>query len=363
MPGKLMEIQGVEIFAAGKWNGDEYSEKDLDEMVRAFDETGKNFRPALKFGHDDNQTLLQRDGHPAAGWVGKLYRKGKKLLADFIDIPEKVYELLQQGAYKRVSSEVYWNAQVGGEKYSRLLGAVALLGADMPAVTCLSDIFQMYAKDAGELRCYDLEQKSFTIEIDKEDLNQQGAKEMDEKEKLRLEAEIEAEKKKNLTLEEKAKTDATELETLRAYKLEQDAKVIAAEKAAVDSALDATITELVSEKLVTPAMKGYVRALIGEERKEYSFGEGKEEKKFSKAGLLKEILKLNSIKKSTVNVDEGSVDGKIDNKAEGSEKAQHETIQKYATDNKVTYKEAYKALNKGLKKSDVEDSEDDEVSE
>ena len=32
------DIKDVEIFKVGKWNGDEYTNKDLDNMVKAFDQ-------------------------------------------------------------------------------------------------------------------------------------------------------------------------------------------------------------------------------------------------------------------------------------------------------------------------------------
>lgn len=361
MAGKLKSIQGVEVFAVGKWNGDEYTQKDLDEMVRAFDETNENNRPALKFGHSESQTLLQKDGLPAAGWIGALYRKGKKLIADFIDIPDKVYDVLRNGAYKRVSSEIYWNARVNDKDYPRLLGAVALLGADMPGVTCLSDIFEMYAADVGELKCYDSDAKMFTIEIDKVDLQSKGAKGMDEKEQAKLVEDIAAEKQKNHALETKAATDAKELEDLRKYKVESDAKIADAEKATFEAKLESEVASLVSEKLVSPAMKPYVRELIGSDKKEYSFGEGKETKTFSKVGLLKEILKLHSNKTATVNVDESSVDSEVEGQATDGEKALQEKITKYAKDNKVSDKEAYKVVMREHLATQVDESADVEV--
>lgn len=87
------KIQGVEIFSVGNWNGDDYTHDDLYEMVRAFDDNKVGARPHLKLGHDDKQELIQRDGMPAAGWIEKLYVVGDKLVADFSDIPKKIFEL------------------------------------------------------------------------------------------------------------------------------------------------------------------------------------------------------------------------------------------------------------------------------
>lgn len=364
----LKSIKGVEIFAAGEWNGDKYSIADLDEMVRAFSETGKTWRPALKLGHDDKQTLLQSDGLPAAGWVGNLYRKGDKLVADFIDLPGKIYDLVKQGAYKRVSSEIYWNATVNGKAYGRVLGAVALLGADMPGVQCLNDIFQMYDAKCGEKHAYDLDLKRFTIEIDKSDLEIKGESKMTEQEEKDLKAKLEAEEKKNLAFVTAQSEKDAEIAELKKNSEASAAKIAEFSAKAEAAELAAQVTELVSEKLVTPAMKPYVAELLGAEKKEYAVaievkkGEEKAEpKKFSnKAGLLKEILKLHKATVSTVNVEENSEDIDADDGELDSEKALNEKIEKYAEENKVSYKAAYKALSaeQGSNAGDDEDDED-----
>ena len=100
---KLSNIKGVEVFSVGTWNGQTFTEQDLDKMVESFKETSATVRPFLKLGHDDDQKLLQKEGLPAAGWVGSLYRKGGKLLADFVDIPKKIMELIENKAYRKVA--------------------------------------------------------------------------------------------------------------------------------------------------------------------------------------------------------------------------------------------------------------------
>src|SRR3990167_797091 len=111
-------------------------------MIRAFQQM--KFKPPLKLGHAEDQKMLQKDGLPAAGWVSALYRVGEKLLADFIDIPEKIWKLIENKAYKNVSSEIFWNIEIDGTLYRRMLAGVALLGADMPAVTNLAGIQALY---------------------------------------------------------------------------------------------------------------------------------------------------------------------------------------------------------------------------
>lgn len=147
---QTFNLNGVEIFSTGVWNGDKYSEKDLDAMIKNFDEVG--FEPPVKLGHNEEQSELQ-DGQPALGYISKIYKVGSKLVADFKELPKKVYEAVKRGNYKRVSSEIYWNYKANGSTFNRVLKAVALLGADIPAVTNLESITGLYSNmGTGEIK-------------------------------------------------------------------------------------------------------------------------------------------------------------------------------------------------------------------
>jgi len=136
--GKLYNMD-AEIFATGTWNGDKYSDADLDDMVKNFDLLANTVKPPIKMGHDPS---IKGDGQPALGWVGAVRKQGNKLIATLIDMPEVVYKAIKQGLYKRVSSEVYWGYKdkASGTKHHRVLAGVALLGADIPAVSTLADL-------------------------------------------------------------------------------------------------------------------------------------------------------------------------------------------------------------------------------
>ncbi len=143
-------LNGVEIFSTGIWNGDRYSEKDLDAMIENFDDVG--FEPPIKLGHNEEQSELQ-DGQPALGYISKIYKVGSKLVADFKELPKKVFDAIKRGNYKRVSSEIYWNYKANGSTFNRVLKAVALLGADIPAVTNLESIEGLYSNmGTGEVK-------------------------------------------------------------------------------------------------------------------------------------------------------------------------------------------------------------------
>ena len=160
------EIKGVEIFATGRWNGQTFNEADLDEMARAFEETGAQIVPPLKLGHDKVQDLAQKAGMPSIGWATRVYRQGSKLLADFSNMPAKVYELVKAGAYRKVSIELWRNMAVGKKVYPMMLKAVSLLGADTPAVQTLDDIIALYSA-AGTAEGFDAEAAAETFEMEK----------------------------------------------------------------------------------------------------------------------------------------------------------------------------------------------------
>ena len=153
-----VDINGLEVFSAGDWNGDKYSEADLDAMVAAFDKVG--FKPTVKAGHADGQEDEKQArkifGAPALGYVNKLYRRGKKLVADITKVPRRFADLIKAGSYSRVSSEVYWSySNHDGQKYPRVLKSVAFLGAEVPAITSLKEIEALYDENQQEFRVYE----------------------------------------------------------------------------------------------------------------------------------------------------------------------------------------------------------------
>lgn len=115
-----------------------FTEGDLDDIERSFSLLGLAGRVPLKFGHNDEQPLT--DGQPALGWVNRVYREGKKLLGDFTDLPKVVYDLIRAGRFKFLSVELLGNVKAGSRVIPWVLDAVALLGADQPAIGTLKDL-------------------------------------------------------------------------------------------------------------------------------------------------------------------------------------------------------------------------------
>lgn len=135
-----MELDNVELMTVGDPDGRRinFTESDLAAIASSFDTLGLAGRVPLKFGHNDQQPLT--DGQPAIGWVNKVWVEGKKLMAQFTDVPRVVYDLVKQGSYKFVSVELLRDVKAGTRAIPWVLDAVALLGADQPAFGTLKDL-------------------------------------------------------------------------------------------------------------------------------------------------------------------------------------------------------------------------------
>lgn len=343
----LQQIKGVEIFSCGKWNGDDYTIDDLNEMVKAFDENKSGARPYLKLGHDSKQKLLQTDGMPAAGWIEKIYIKGNKLVADFVDIPGKIYALIESRAYRKVSSEIFWNITIGDKKYKRMLAAVALLGADTPGVMNLNDILALYKSyensyeklstgDVFDLKYFN--ENEFGKESVMSKTENEIKLELELAQQKEVAEKLEAEKKEFKLKQDQDAKDLADLKEFKKKAEEKELKLIA-EKEAMK--LEKFVTELQAEKLCSPAMVDMVKELLGPDKKEYTAN------KISKEETLKECLKLFAAAKE-VNFAESSSKG--DSKAKDKESELDKKAKEYMEQNKCTYSAALKAVMKDDKK-------------
>lgn len=266
MPKQTFDLKDVEIFSAGKWNNDIYTEKDLDEIVESFNKIGKKIKPFMKLGHANQQALLQKDGYPAAGWITALKRIGTKLLADISAIPRKIKELIENKAYGRFSPEIYINLTDGDKKYPYVLKGIALLGGDTPACTTINDFIDLYTlpvqpdPDTQFLWYYTDHTDDITFETAKDYHVIQEEKNMPDDVKK---------------LEEELKTKNAEIakmgEALKSYEkkfsdLEATVKQITGEKQAIESEkkmseIKAYIDDKVKAGVVLPSQVPFVYSL------------------------------------------------------------------------------------------------------
>lgn len=82
----------------------------------------------------------------------RIYRASKKLLADFTDLPSVVYDAIHKGLYKFVSVELLGGIKADTRVIPWVLDAVALLGADQPAVGTLKDLQALTMRRAAKFR-------------------------------------------------------------------------------------------------------------------------------------------------------------------------------------------------------------------
>lgn len=240
----------VEILAPGEWSGSVVGKviitpKHLEDAVSAFRALGGVLDVALKFGHNKEQKMT--DGQPAIGWVSDVWVKSGKIMARFTDMPKIVYEAIKAKRYKNVSVEGLFDVEHKGEKYGFVLTAVALLGADIPAVNTLADL-QTYLIAKNDLQFSNAVNFTAIGGSNKH----KGESTMTPEEEAALRVELAAAKASNITL------TADNTVAVAAQKKAEGEKE-ASEKTAVFTAQKISLTaegdKLVKEGKATPAQR------------------------------------------------------------------------------------------------------------
>lgn len=144
----MKTLKGIEVFAVGKWNGMAFQAHDLAAMAEAYAALRDVHKVPVKLGHNAEQPFT--DGKPALGWVDALYVRGDKLVADLVDVPDVVAKAIKNRLYRRVSIELSIDVKYQGKHIPFVVDAVALLGADLPAVNVLEDLNAYMSRDAAQ---------------------------------------------------------------------------------------------------------------------------------------------------------------------------------------------------------------------
>lgn len=153
-----------DIFSVGNWNGDEYTEKDLEEMEKNFTLLKDKVKVPFKvdfFKKNAVESGNYHGGMPSCGWITDLKKVGKKLYAHIENIPKVIKELIDKKAYRQVSAEIVWNMKNGEERLRKVLTGVALLGVEMPGVSNLDEFGKLYMvsyEDDEQLKIYEYSQ-------------------------------------------------------------------------------------------------------------------------------------------------------------------------------------------------------------
>lgn len=345
-------INEVEVFSAGTWNKDTYSTNDLHDMVTAFNSLKDGFKPYLKLGHDDSQKLAKSSGMPSVGWVDRIYVRGEKLLADLSYIPKEIYKLIKAKAYRKVSCEIYWNLDVNGNKYPRVLGAIALLGAETPGVLNLKDILGQYAllNSNNEVRVFNADENNDSLKA--YDINFEPI--MEDKsmsqEVEKVQEELEAQKKSYAEVQGQLEAKNKEIEAAQVELAKFREQALKAEAEATAAKVAKFVTEMEAKKLVTPSMKDLVTELLSD-KKEYSLGE----KTVTKEEAIEQILTL-SQEAAKVNFTESS---RADfGKKEDKMKDLEGKVEKYMQEHKCSYGKAMKEVMRDMKPEEKMDEKE-----
>lgn len=269
----LFELEGIEIFRVGTWNGDTYTAKDLDAMVDAFDKIG--FRPPLKLGHNEESDA------PAFGWVRSIRRAGEKLVADFMDLPKTIYDAIKQHRFDTVSIEAYWNLTRNKQKFPLVLKAVALLGSTIPAVSGLKPLRDSFSNLMADVHVYQLTNEDLAMGKKTDDNHEAEVKKL---------ADHIADLTKQLAA---AAGDDTELKKLQAELKTRDDRI-----AAIETSRKSERKTALLKTLRVPAYREFVAPLLDlamESTKVVKFGEkGKEVDTSMESVVNKLIGKLNA---------------------------------------------------------------------
>ena len=129
------ELIGVPILATGTYRGNRLVTFTVEDLAAMAKNSGVKRAVPVKLGHDDKQIIAQEDGQPALGWLSNFRVIGQQLLADILNMPDVLHRALAAGLWKQRSAEVSWSEQSGWEVL-----ALALLGADLPAIAGLPDL-------------------------------------------------------------------------------------------------------------------------------------------------------------------------------------------------------------------------------
>lgn len=179
--------------------------------------------------------------------MSRVYREGDKLLADFTDMPTAVYEMVKAGLYRFVSVELLKNVQAGTREIPWVLDAVALLGADQPAVGTLNDLQSLTMARRSALRA----RARVAFRRDTKFFSTGVRKAMDENEVKALLKQQADELKAAFTAQLKAEVDKVKAES----KAEADAQVAKAKAEAHRAQIKERFEAAVKAEALLPAKR------------------------------------------------------------------------------------------------------------
>lgn len=256
---KFTKSMDMEIFAIGTWNEIPFSKKDLQNIITNFTNLNGIITPFLKLGHEDKESQkLGEKGQPALGKIEKLWLNAKNvLMAKVTDMPDVVYNAIKKKLYKNVSIEISTGVIYKGNDIGTVLEAVAILGADFPAVNTLADLQTYMNADIfsrSDIMCFTA--IKLNEEYEMSELTEMAAK-LD-----KLVAKIDVVSEENKTLRSENEKLSGEVKDFS--KKESDSKE-AEKKLAIKTSRDSVtslLEDAVKEKKILPAQREQFSKLL-----------------------------------------------------------------------------------------------------
>jgi len=335
------DINGVEIFAAGTWHASTgkvtITEEDLDLLVGSFAEIGttNGLKPVIKLGHSENQKLFGRkEGAPNLGFVSRVWREGQKVLANFSQVPDALFDLVRSGRYNQVSIEMRPKMEFGGRVHRNVLTGVALLGAELPAVKGLKELASVLMEAGVEQGEAEISGDGVVILSEKDETMQYSKEQVDElveaatnKAREEVEAKFSAEKAELEARATKAEERATGAEdALRQFQAD-----VRTQK------LEGMVDKAIADGKVAPKNRDTMIALAHSMTGTVKLSEGGE--KDASEAFAEFLGGL----PTAVDFGERGAGGEKKEFASAQEEVTH-LINKRIEDEKVSYGDAYKAV-------------------
>ncbi|MDO9555544.1 MAG: hypothetical protein Q7J40_03050, partial [Atribacterota bacterium] len=270
-----------------------------------------------------------------------------------------LYQLIKNGAYKRISSEILYDYTEPStkKKYAKVLSAIAFLGADLPAVTNLKDIAALYdADENANLIIYEKEGEKKTIQkvekTRKEYIMPNGIKitEVEGKKFVAVEDFEKLEKEKEAADKEKetAKGFKEKFEAEEKKSKESEEKLNKISKEKREAEIKTFVDDHCSEKDMRflPKQKEVLMALVEStsDEKKIKFTVDNKETELSQRELLVKFIELQPNFSDSIFAELSKGE---EEKEEGKDKLtpEEKKVQKYMAEHKeATYREAVLAI-------------------
>lgn len=302
---KLCEIKDKELFKAGTYKGQTFTQKNIEELVKNTNYLIENFGfvVPIKLGHDNNKEvgkllldMLKSDSMPAFGQAKNLRAIGDSLIGDLTGIPQPLYNLIDKQFFCKKSPEI-WNAySIKGKTLGLVLDSIALLGATQPEIP---DLFSKEYIEKGE--------QTMPGTLTEEQIRENLKKEQESEAKKQADEQA---RKEELAKKDKAVTDAQEEAAKAKRELEEYKTNAMKEK------IEAKVSSLLDKGAIYPYQKNALAAVFGkiegeEEKIKFSKTDGKEEE-ISVSAAFEELLsnrpKIDFTKTYTQHTESDNVD-------------------------------------------------------